>query len=204
MKQVFKYAKKRILGGCDLIMNLKKNFLMFLIISMCFLLFIGTALAEPIKINFWHAMSGSRLGVLESIVEGFNELNTDYEVVPLFTGSYAETLTKFIASYPTGTAPHMVQVYEVGTQTMIDSEAITPVYQIPEMLGETWDWAQYVIPITHYYSVDGNLWSMPLILLQLCFTTTKIFSKKLDLTRINHPQLGKRWKSMEKKSSPVE
>ncbi|MCK4681753.1 ABC transporter substrate-binding protein [Candidatus Bipolaricaulota bacterium] len=120
-----------------------------------------SATAEKVQINWWHAMSGSRLGVVEAIVDSFNASHPDIEIVPLFTGTYAETLTKFIASYPVGAAPNLLQVYEVGTQTMIDSDAITPVYQIPGMLGETWDWAQYVIPITHYYSVDGNLWSMP-------------------------------------------
>jgi len=142
-------------------MKLRKNILIILILTLCLLLSVGTALAKPVTITFWHAMSGSRLGVVESIIDSFNASQSDYEVKPLFTGSYAETLTKYVAAYPTKTGPNMVQVYEVGTQTMIDSEAITPVYQIPEILGETWDWAQYVIPITHYYSVDGNLWSMP-------------------------------------------
>lgn len=142
-------------------MNTRKIFLIVLVLTLCLLLSVGTALAKPVTITFWHAMSGSRLGVLESIIESFNATHPDYEVKPLFTGSYAETLTKYVAAYPSKTGPNMVQVYEVGTQSMIDSGAITPVYQIPGMLGETWDWAQYVIPITHYYSVDGNLWSMP-------------------------------------------
>ncbi len=142
-------------------MNSRKIFSIVLVLTLCLLLSVGTALAKPVTITFWHAMSGSRLGVVESIIESFNATHPDFEVKPLFTGSYAETLTKYVAAYPTKTGPNMVQVYEVGTQTMIDSDAITPVYQIPGMLGETWDWAQYVIPITHYYSVDGNLWSMP-------------------------------------------
>ncbi|MBN2395165.1 MAG: ABC transporter substrate-binding protein [Candidatus Atribacteria bacterium] len=142
-------------------MDLKKGFSIFLLLVLCLFFSVNVTTAEPVTINFWHAMSGSRLGVLESMIEGFNSTHPDYKVVPLFTGSYAETLTKYISSYPTGTAPHIVQVYEVGTQTMIDSDAIIPVYEIPGMLGETWDWAQYVIPITNYYSVDGNLWSMP-------------------------------------------
>jgi len=142
-------------------MNIKKNILIVLVLTICLLLSVGNALAKPVIITFWHAMSGSRLGVVESIVDSFNASHPNIEVKPLFTGSYAETLTKYIAAYPTGTAPNIVQVYEVGTQTMIDSNAITPVYKIPEMLGESWDWAQYVIPITHYYSVDENLWSMP-------------------------------------------
>ena len=142
-------------------MNTRKIFSIVLVLTLCLLLSVGTALAKPVTITFWHAMSGSRLGVVESIIESFNATHPDFEVKPLFTGSYAETLTKYVAAYPTKTGPNMVQVYEVGTQTMIDSDAITPVYKIPGMLGETWDWAQYVIPITHYYSVDGNLWSMP-------------------------------------------
>jgi len=142
-------------------MNARKGFLIVLVLTLCLLLSVGTALAKPVTITFWHAMSGSRLGVLESIIEGFNATHPDYEVTPLFTGTYAETLTKYVTAYPSKTGPNIVQVYEVGTQTMIDSGAITPVYKIPEMLGETWDWAQYVIPITNYYSVEGNLWSMP-------------------------------------------
>jgi len=142
-------------------MNSRKYFLIVLILISCLLLSTGAALAKPVTVTFWHAMSGSRLKVLESIVESFNATHPEFEVKPLFTGTYAETLTKYVAAYPTKTGPNIVQVYEVGTQTMIDSDAIIPVYQIPEMLGETWDWAQYVIPITNYYSVDGNLWSMP-------------------------------------------
>ncbi|WP_257211983.1 MULTISPECIES: extracellular solute-binding protein [unclassified Mesotoga] len=90
-------------------------------------------------INFWHAMSGSRLGAVEAIVEGFNAENPDIEVVAQFTGSYAETLTKAIASYRAGDQPHIVQVYEVGLQTMLDSGAIKPVFELSArtMIGET-------------------------------------------------------------------
>ncbi len=105
-------------------MKLRKNFLIILILTLCLLLSVGTAMAKPVTITFWHAMSGSRLGVLESIIESFNATHPDYEVKPLFTGTYAETLTKYVAAYPTKTGPNMVQVYEVGTQTMIDSETL--------------------------------------------------------------------------------
>jgi len=133
------------------------------IIAMLALLVIsGLALAqEKTQITWWHAMSGSRLAVVDSIVDQFNAANPDIELTALFTGTYDETLTKFIASYQTGTGPNLVQVYEVGTQAMLGSGAIIPVYQVPDMLEQTWDWGQYIIPITNYYSKDGNLWSMP-------------------------------------------
>jgi len=140
---------------------MKKLFLIGLILTLAISLTTGIALAKKVEITWWHAMSGPRLDVVNAIVDQFNATHPNIKLTAMFTGTYPETLTKFIAAYRTGTAPNIVQVYEVGTETMLDSGAIIPVYKVPEMLGESWDWAQYVIPITHYYSKDGNLWSMP-------------------------------------------
>jgi len=64
-------------------MNTRKIFSIFLVLTLCLLLAAGTTLAKPVTITFWHAMSGSRLGVLESIIESFNATHPDYEVKPL-------------------------------------------------------------------------------------------------------------------------
>lgn len=113
---------------------------------------------SPVEITFWHAMSGSREEVVNGIAERFNQSQSQYRVLPEYTGSYAETLTKALAAYRTGTAPVIVQVYEVGTRTMLDSNAIVPVYTLNQ--GEV-DWADIVQPILKYYSIDGNLYCMP-------------------------------------------
>jgi sn-glycerol 3-phosphate transport system substrate-binding protein len=117
--------------------------------------------AGKVEITWWHAMSGSNGKVVDAIVKDFNAANPGIELKALYSGNYDETLTKYITAYRSHTAPSIVQSYEVGTQQMLSSGAIVPVYQIPGMVGETWDWAQYVIPITNYYSTGGNLWSMP-------------------------------------------
>jgi len=113
---------------------------------------------EPTTITFWHAMSGSRADVVQQLVDGFNEANPDVQVVPEFTGSYAETVTKALAAYQAGEPPNIVQVYEVGTRTMLDSGAIVP---IMEVSGGTLDQSQFVEPITNYYAIDGELRCMP-------------------------------------------
>ncbi|HXZ50070.1 MAG TPA: ABC transporter substrate-binding protein [Usitatibacter sp.] len=118
------------------------------------------ALAK-VEITWWHAMSGSNGKLVDQIVKDFNAAHPDIELKALYTGSYEETLTKYITAYRSHTAPNIMQSYEVGTQTMLSSGAVIPVYEIPGMLGEKWDWAQYVIPITNYYASGGNLWSMP-------------------------------------------
>lgn len=116
------------------------------------------AAGAAVPITFWHAMSGSREEVIKGIADRFNASQTQYQVTPEYTGSYAETLTKALAAYRSGTPPTIVQVYEVGTRTMLDSGAVVPVHTLNK--GEV-DWADVVQPILKYYSVDNNLYCMP-------------------------------------------
>lgn len=114
--------------------------------------------ADITAITFWHAMSGSREKVVNELAESFNALHPDMKVEPQLIGSYAETLTKALAAYKTGAPPTIVQVYEVGTRTMLDSDAIIPVYTLDK--GEV-NWDEVVQPIMKYYSVEGKLSCMP-------------------------------------------
>ena len=66
-----------------------------------------------IEINFWHAMSGSRLKAVDNLVQGFNHAHRAIKVEAQFTGSYAETMTKAISATRAGNPPHIIQVYEV-------------------------------------------------------------------------------------------
>jgi sn-glycerol 3-phosphate transport system substrate-binding protein len=111
---------------------------------------------EPV--TFWHAMSGSREEVVNGLVSSFNDTYPGMVVQAEYTGSYDETLTKALAAYKAGDAPTIVQVYEVGTQTMLDSGVIVPVYTLDQ--GEV-DWSDVVQPILKYYQVDGKLYCMP-------------------------------------------
>ncbi|MEC9490611.1 MAG: extracellular solute-binding protein, partial [Halanaerobiales bacterium] len=88
----------------------------------------------------------------------FNAEHPNINVTAQFTGSYAETLTQGISAVRSGNPPHIIQVYEVGTQTMLDSEAIVPVYEIAA--GKI-DFGSVIQPILNYYSIDGKLYSMP-------------------------------------------
>lgn len=115
--------------------------------------------ADQVTINFWHAMSASRMEAVNKIIDGFQAAYPNIKIEPQFTGTYAETLSKAIAAVRTGEAPHIVQVYEVGTQTMLDSGAIVPIFEL-EKPGEI-DWGNVVGPILDYYSVGGKLYSMP-------------------------------------------
>jgi sn-glycerol 3-phosphate transport system substrate-binding protein len=113
---------------------------------------------EPIKIKFWHAMSGSRGKVVEELVNKFNAANKDVQVVATVKGSYAETLTGALAAARAGEAPHIVQVYEVGTRTLLGAGLIVPLADVSK--GQL-DTARFVKPILDYYTIDGALSCMP-------------------------------------------
>ncbi len=136
---------------------LKKSIIILTLVTL-FTFSAAMVSAQTIEIQFWHAMSGGRTAAVERIVDGFNAEYDDINVTAQFTGSYAETLTQGISAVRSGNPPHIIQVYEVGTQTMLDSEAIVPVHEIAE--GEI-DFGSVIQPILNYYSVDGQLYSMP-------------------------------------------
>ena len=106
-------------------------------------------------IHFWHAMTGQLAEALETQAKEFNQSQADYEVKPLRKGTYPETLTAAIAAYRQKTAPHLVQVFEVGTQTMLLSGAVYPVWELMRDSEIRMDWNDFIKPVVGYYTKDG-------------------------------------------------
>ena len=130
------------------------------LLAVVLVVLLGPAAAAQIEVQFWHSMSGAAGRALNDLVERFNASQSEYRVHAQFSGSYAEALTRAIAALRTGQAPNILQVYEVGTQTMLDSGAIIPVYELAESRGGI-DFGDISRPIFNYYAVDGKLYSMP-------------------------------------------
>jgi len=127
------------------------------------LAFGSTANAQPVEVEFWHGFTGALGEVLESYVAEFNASQTEYQVNPSYKGSYADTMVAAIAAFRAGTAPHLVQMFEVGTATMMYAGgAIKPVYELFEETGVPFDPEIYIPAIKGYYSLpDGRMLSMP-------------------------------------------
>src|SRR5512147_1208392 len=67
------------------------------------------------EIQWWHAMTGANNDVVVKLAEEFNAKQSDYKVVPSYKGSYPDTMNAGIAAFRAGNAPHLQQVFEVGT-----------------------------------------------------------------------------------------
>ena len=115
------------------------------------------------EIQWWHAMGGELGAKLEEIAKNFNESQTDYVIKPSYKGNYVETMTAAIAAFRAKQQPAIVQVFEVGTGTMIAAKgAIYPVYQLMADQGEPFDPSVYLPAVAGYYTdTEGNMLSMP-------------------------------------------
>lgn len=134
-----------------------------LVVAVLALVLAGTAAAQRVELEFWHGLNQPLGGLLEAIVDDFNESQDQYHVNAVYKGSYAETMVSAIAAFRAGDAPHIVQMFEVGTATMMAAgPAIKPVYQLFEETGVAFDPDIYIPAIRGYYSLpDGRMMSMP-------------------------------------------
>ena len=115
------------------------------------------------EVVWWHAMGGALGEKLNEIAAGFNATQDEYEIVPVYKGNYSETMTSAIAAFRAGEQPHILQVFEVGTATMIAAEdAVYPVHQLMADHNIEFNQSDYLPAVISYYvSSDGNLISLP-------------------------------------------
>lgn len=115
------------------------------------------------EIQWWHSMGGALGEWVNDLAKDFNASQKDYKIVPTFKGSYDESMTAAIAAFRAGNAPHILQVFEVGTATMMASkQAIVPVGDVMKKAGVTFDPAAYVPAVAGYYTApNGQMLSFP-------------------------------------------
>ncbi|TCV95632.1 sn-glycerol-3-phosphate ABC transporter substrate-binding protein UgpB [Biostraticola tofi] len=124
---------------------------------------ISTSAHAVTEIAFWHSMEGELGTEVNSLATRFNQSQQQYRIVPSYKGNYEQGLAAGIAAYRSGNAPAILQVYEVGTATMMASNAFKPVYQVFEQAGIKHDEAAFVPTVAGYYSDSktGHLLSQP-------------------------------------------
>lgn len=120
--------------------------------------------AERTKIVWWHAMTAALAEQVNRLVDEFNKSQDAVEVQAIFKGGYADTMNAAIAASRAGQAPHLVQVFEVGTGTMINAPGkfVKQVWELSKETGVALDPKNYIGAVRGYYSLpDGRMASMP-------------------------------------------
>jgi sn-glycerol 3-phosphate transport system substrate-binding protein len=155
---------------------------------------IALAAATPayaqIELQWWHAMTGGNNEVIVKLANEFNESQKEYKVVPTYKGSYPDTMNAGIAAFRAGNAPHIMQVFEVGTATMMAATgAVKPVHVLMKEAGEKFDPNAYLSGITGYYSTSkGEMLSFP-----FNSSSTVMWINKDALKKANIAEIPKTW-----------
>lgn len=139
---------------------------------LCFFVSIASALENY---TLWHSFAGSLGQQFQHIADQFNQSQSDYRIKLVYKGNYIESLTSFAAAYHAGYPPDMVQVFEVGRDTMLSAqEGLIPV---SEFLEEE-QVARLLPAVRAYYSRDNVLMAYPLnVSVPVMFYNMAVLSK---------------------------
>ena len=138
-------------------------------ISFTALALAASALIAPLtgqaqtEIQWWHSMTAVNGEVVNDLAKNFNATQSNYKIVPTFKGNYEESFTAAVAAFRAGNAPHILQVFEVGTATMMASKGVSvPVGKVMKDSGEKFDPKSFVSAVAGYYTApNGEMLSFP-------------------------------------------
>jgi sn-glycerol 3-phosphate transport system substrate-binding protein len=121
------------------------------------------AASAATEIQWWHAMSGPLGDRLNEIADGFNKSQTEYVIKPVFKGNYDETMAAAIAAFRAKQNPAIVQMFEVGTATMMAAKgAVYPAFELMKDNGQPFEPSSYLSAVTGYYTdSSGKMLSYP-------------------------------------------
>ena len=155
-------------------------------------LFATSAQAQT-EIQWWHSMGGALGEKLNEVAGKFNASQKEYKINAVFKGSYPESMTAAIAAFRAGGAPHILQVFEVGTATMMGAKgAIVPITKVMADAKEPFEPKAYLPAVAGYYTDSkGNMLSFPFNSSTVLFYINKDAFKKAGLDPEKAP---KTWK----------
>ena len=114
-------------------------------------------------IQWWHSMTAVNNEWVNDLANEFNASQSDYKVIPTYKGTYDENMTAAIAAFRSGNAPEILQVFEVGTATMMASKgAVVPVGKVMSDAGLAFDPKSFIPAVAGYYTApNGQMLSFP-------------------------------------------
>lgn len=145
------------------------------------------------EIEWWHAMGGALGQKVNQIASDFNASQSEYVIKPVYKGTYPETMTSAVAAFRAKNQPAIVQVFEVGTASMMGAKkAVFPVYQLMEKTNEPFAPNSYLSTVTAYYTTsDGKMISLP-----FNSSTPVLYYNKALFKQAGIEQPPKTWKEM--------
>lgn len=142
------------------------------------------------EVPWWHSMTAANNDWVNDLANQFNASQKDYKIVPVFKGEYDVSMTAAVAAFRAGQAPALLQVFEVGTATMMASKgAIVPVAKVMKDAGYKFDAKAFIPAVAGYYTApNGEMLSYPFNSSTTVFYINKDAFKAAGLDPNNPPK----------------
>ncbi|WDG18040.1 extracellular solute-binding protein [Microbacterium sp. Clip185] len=138
----------------------------------------GTVAADgPVTVDFWYSVGGSSADALLKQVTAFNAENAvDITINPIYQGDYTETAAKLTNAVQSGDTPVLLQGGDTFSAYLHDSGLATAPESITTFDGQNYTADDVVAAAANYYTFDGELWAVPLMVSQpaVFFDATKL------------------------------
>ncbi|WED41998.1 extracellular solute-binding protein [Legionella cardiaca] len=135
---------------------------MKLLLSLIFLLFIPRLEAKSVEITMWYSLAGHLGSEIRQLVADFNHSQDEYFIKLAYKGEYSEAMTSFAAAFRAKQPPAIVQIFEVGTTTMLYPKGIIkPVDEVMEEQGLVLPKKSFLPAVRSFYSDNERLLAMP-------------------------------------------
>lgn len=139
----------------------KLGFLLIAVVLVAGLVLPVAAQDDEINIVFSHAFGDeNRQGLVQDVADAYMEMHPNVNIELRVASSYRDNLNSALLGAEQGEAPHIVQVFEVGTQLALDTGIFIPVSSVAneEQLASLDDIIQ---PVLNYYTLGEDVWSLP-------------------------------------------
>lgn len=132
------------------------------LMAMCLMMLAVPVQAKTV-ITFWHGMGGELGEITDNMLKEFNASQDKYEVKGVYKGNYDEAMTSAIAAFRAKQHPNIIQIFEVGTASMMAAKgAVRPIHEVMDAAGTPLDTAKFLPSVASYYSSsDGKLIALP-------------------------------------------
>ena len=163
-----------------------------------------TAVAKPAprtEILFWHSFSGDLGEILNDLVTTYNDQQNKVVVRPVYKGDYVSALTSFAAAFHAKQPPALMQVFEVGTATMLAPAGIMmPTEAFMRKYHRIIPKNSFFPAVLNFYSRDSELQALPFnTSVPVIFYDADLLAK-LGYDETNFPQT---WDGLEQLSAKI-
>lgn len=121
----------------------------------------STQAQDQVEITFSHIFGDeNRSGLIQKYADAYMAEHPNVKINLQIATSYPENINGALLASEQGNAPHIVQIYEIGSRLALDSGIFIPVGSVAteEQLATLDDIIQ---PVLSYYTFDDQVWSVP-------------------------------------------